>query len=533
MDGRRDGRRLLRPSFHLYLLASTLTVFFAQVPLGLFAAQSPLDSTAHVLLPAAATSLLYDAFYHRVVHSPAQYFGTMALLGVSTEMFWEVLEFGGDAAFGLTWQVDNADTMTDIICGIVGASLGAGIRLRIWTRARRTGTVRPRIQYRRTRARGRVVASGKVGVVGAAVAVVLAPPGYLAYLAWAMPPVPQIPVMATTLSIAAAMVPPPARPGGTAAPAPAAVSGAVVATGVPVPSVGPPIPVGPTPGFAAVAPGGHHVYVANREARVITVVDTAVNRVTATIPVPLGPPQYLTFSPDGRTVYLSIWDEARTISAIGVLDTMTNAVVASVPVRSRPYLAAVSPDGRQLYVPDHDSGTVSVVDTAARTVIGEIAVPAHPHWVAFSPDGRRVYTANHESNVISVLDTATRSVVGEVPAQRSPHSVAVHPNRPLVAATNYDSDSVTMIDTDTERVVATVRVGNGPQDVTWAPDGRFAYVADVNADTVSVVDAATMTVTATVPTGDAPTSVAVLSNGRAAYVTNLHDGTLTVLHVGG
>ena len=67
-----------------------------------------------MLLPAAATSLLYDAFYHRVVHSPAQYFGTMVLLGVSTEVFWEVLEFGGDAASGLSWQVDNADTMRDI-----------------------------------------------------------------------------------------------------------------------------------------------------------------------------------------------------------------------------------------------------------------------------------------------------------------------------------------------------------------------------------------------------------------------------------
>ena len=158
MDDRRDGRRLLRPSFHLYLLAFTLTIFFAQIPLGLFAAQSPLDSTAHVLLPAAATSLLYDAFYHRVVHSSAQYFGTMVLLGVSTEMFWEVLEFGGDAAFGLSWQVDNADTMRDIICGIVGAMLGAGIRLKIWTDTRRAGAARPRIRYRLSRNRRRVVA---------------------------------------------------------------------------------------------------------------------------------------------------------------------------------------------------------------------------------------------------------------------------------------------------------------------------------------------------------------------------------------
>ena len=140
----------------------------------------------------------------------------------------------------------------------------------------------------------------------------------------------------------------------------------------------------------------------------ITVVDTTVNQVTATIPVPLGPPQYLAFSPDGRTAYLSIWDEARTIATVGVLDAMTNAIVATVPVRSRPFLAAVAPDGRQLYVPNHDSGTVSVVDTATNTVSAEIRVAAHPHWVAFSHDGRRAYTANHESNVISVVDTATR-----------------------------------------------------------------------------------------------------------------------------
>lgn len=540
MNHRRDGRRLLRPSFHLYLLAFTLTIFFGQIPLGLFAAQSPLDSTAHVLLPAAATSLLHDAIYHRVVHSAAQYFCTMVLLGVSTEMIWEVLEFGGDAAFGLTWQVDNADTMNDIICGIGGACIGAGIRLWIWLGSRRAAA--PRIHYRRSRSRDHLLAGGKVGLVGAAVVVVLAPPGYLGYLAWAMPHPPEVPAVLTALSIAAAPPGPTtartlASGPPTLAPAAAPETAAVAPTGsvaasVPNPTVGTPIPVGPTPGFVVVAPRGHHAYVANREARVVTVVDTAVNRVTATIPVPVGPPQYLAFSPDGRTVYISVWDEARTVAALAVLDTMTNSVVATVPMRSRPFLAAVTPDGRRLYVPNHDSGTISIVDTATNAVTAEIRVPAHPHWVDFSPDGRRAYTADHESNLVTVIDTATDTVVAEVPARRSPHSVAVHPTRPLVADADYDSDVVTMIDTDSERVVATIPVGDGPQDVTWAPDGRFAYVADVDADTVSVIDVATMTVTATVPTGDAPTSVAVLPNGREAYVTNLHDGTLTVLHIG-
>ena len=308
---------------------------------------------------------------------------------------------------------------------------------------------------------------------------------------------------------------------------------AAVASSVPIPSIGATIPVGSTPGFVVVSPNSRQAYVANRAAGVVTVVDTAVNKVTATIPVSAGPPQYLTFSPDGRTVYVSIWNDERTIAAVGVLDTTSNSMVATIPVRTRPFLAAVTPDGTQLYVPNHDSGTVSVVDTSTNTVTTEIKVAANPHWVEFSRDGARAYTANHESNLVSIIDTADNSIVAEVPVQTSPHSVAVHPARPLVANVNYDAASVTMIDTGTEKLIATVPVGRNPQDITWAPDGRFAYVVNVNDNTVSVINAETMAVTATIPTGNSPTSVAVVPNGTGAYVTNLKDGTLMVLNIAG
>jgi YVTN family beta-propeller protein len=305
------------------------------------------------------------------------------------------------------------------------------------------------------------------------------------------------------------------------------------AVSVPIPSIGPTIPAGQTPGFVVVSPNGRQAYIANRAAGVVTVVDTAVNKVTATIPVPAGPPQYLAFSPDGRTVYVSVWNEARTIAAVGILNTTTNTITATIPVRTRPFLAAVTPDGKQLYVPNHDSGTVSVIDTTSNAVTTEIKVAPNPHWVEFSKDGRRAYTANHESNLVSVIDTSNHTVLAEVPVQTSPHSVAVHPTRPLVANVNYDSASVTMIDTESERVVATIPVGKNPQDITWAPDGRFAYVANLTDNTVSVINADTMAVTATIPTGSSPTSVAVLPNGTAAYVSNVKDGTLTILNIAG
>jgi YVTN family beta-propeller protein len=329
-----------------------------------------------------------------------------------------------------------------------------------------------------------------------------------------------------TLVPSAAPVAAPPAPGAEPADRPAPAS-------VPIPAVGATVPVGDTPGFVVVSPDGRHALVANQAAGVVTVVDTATNTVAARVPVPTGPPQYLAYSPDGRRVYVSIWDQARTVAAVGVLDTATNQFLATIPVRTRPYLSAVTPDGQRLYVPNHDSGTISVIDTGTNTVTSEIKVAPNPHWVEMSADGSRAYAANHESNVVSVIDTTDNSILAEVPVQTSPHSLAVHPNRPLVANVNYDSASVTMIDTNTDKVVATVAVGKNPQDISWAPDGRHGYVANTSDGTVSVIDTDTETVTATIPTGKSPTSIAVLPDGSAAYVSNLGDGTLSVLKIAG
>ncbi|WP_448640222.1 Hsp70 family protein [Geodermatophilus sp. URMC 63] len=306
-----------------------------------------------------------------------------------------------------------------------------------------------------------------------------------------------------------------------------------VAASVPVPSVAGTIAVGETPGYAVASPDGRRLYVAQGAAGTITVVDTEVDEVVSTIDVPAGPPRYLTLSPDGTRAYVSVWNDDRTIAAISVLDTTTGEFGATVPMRSRPYVSAVSPDGSRLYVPNHDSDVLTVVDTGTATPVAEIDVPPNPHWVELTPDGTRAYVADHDSDVVAVVDTATDTVVDEVPVGTSPHSIAVHRSRPLAANVNYDAASVSVIDTDSDEVLATVPVGEGPQDVTWSADGRFAYVTNVEDSTLSVVSADDLTVTATVPTGTSPTSVTVLPDGRKGYVSDLGSGTLTVLDLAG
>lgn len=304
-----------------------------------------------------------------------------------------------------------------------------------------------------------------------------------------------------------------------------------VATAVAVPTLGKPVKLASAPNYAAVSPNGHQVYIADGN-KSVSVVDTNTDTVTTNdIRVP-GPAQFLSFSPDGRYVYVSLWDrKGGSVHAVSIIDTSDNTVKETIPVETRPFLAAVTPDGAWLYVPNHDTHTVSVIDANRMVLVGKITVPPEPHYVSFSVDGTRAYVANHESNVVTVIDTATRKSLTNIKVGKSPHSVEHNPQRPLVINVNWDDGTVTAIDANTSKVLGTIPVGNQPLNVHWSPDGRYAYVVNSGSDNLSVIRADTLKVTATLPTGRHPTSIAVLPDGTKGYVSNRDDNTLTVVNL--
>ncbi|GAA4882401.1 serine/threonine-protein kinase [Actinomycetospora straminea] len=305
----------------------------------------------------------------------------------------------------------------------------------------------------------------------------------------------------------------------------------VVASSVARPTVGATVQVGSTPGYIEIAPSGDYGYIANRAAGVLTVFDTTRNQPTGVIPVPDGGPQFVAFSPDGTRAYVSIFNQDYSLNEVGVLDTESGTFVARVPTGVRPFALDVTPDGRKVYVPNHDSGSLTVIDTETDTVVNTVPLAPNPHWVDISPDGTRLYAANHESNVITTVDTTTDTVMGTVAVGKSPHSIIRHTTKPLVFNVNYDDNSVSVTDVNTNRVVATVPTPSHPQDITLSADGKHAYLATVDANAIQVMDTTTYRITAEVPTGRGPTSIAVSPDGRQGYATNLLDGSVTVINL--
>jgi serine/threonine-protein kinase len=333
----------------------------------------------------------------------------------------------------------------------------------------------------------------------------------------------------------------------------------VVVEAVAVPTVTARVPVPPTPGYIAMAPNGRYALIAHRTQMAVSVFDTRLAQITTTIPTPQAPPRFVTFCPtaedraagrSGDRAYISMFDDpadrppsGQDRHLVGVLDTTRNEMVATIPVGSRPYAAACSPDGRQLWVPSHDESRVDVIDTASSRLVRSVPVPPCPHWLAFSKDGRKVYAACHDSNLVAVLDPVTFTVTRTIPVGASPHSTAVSPDGRSLAVVNYSSSEVSIIDTERDVEVKRLPTGENPQDVAWSADGRLVYTANVDGQVngrpvgnVAVINVATggqsRLVTDDPNVDSAPTSIARSADGATGYVTNLRTGTVTVYALG-
>ncbi|GIF19001.1 YVTN family beta-propeller protein [Actinoplanes tereljensis] len=289
------------------------------------------------------------------------------------------------------------------------------------------------------------------------------------------------------------------------------------------------VKVGAEPEGVAVAPDGRTVYVANQNSKVLSIVDTATNKVT---PLTLrNTPRFVAVSRDSKQVYVSMYDTVLRGSGVAVIDAVGRTVERYLDTGNMPYALSVGPDGN-VWVPIHGEGRVQVFSAGDQKPEADITVPNNPHAVGFSGDLMRAFTANHESNLVAVIDMRTDKLLDTVPVSKSPHSIAVSPDGRRAMVVSYQTNTVDVIDTVTLKRTGPLPVGKGAQCVAFAPDGKHAYTVDEAAGTITVLDGQTGKVTSTVKVGRSPRTIGVAADGRFAYVANGEDNTISVLRVG-
>ena len=317
-------------------------------------------------------------------------------------------------------------------------------------------------------------------------------------------------------------------------------------------------------GALAVSADGVKAYVASSSDGGVAVIDTVIEAVTTTIPIPGNDIESdvldVAVSPDGTRVYAFSrnFGASPQNSSVSVIDTRPaspayNQVISTIDVGAPDYAyakrLAVSPDGARVYVLVLDSvgdGTVSVIDTTTNTVVGSpITVGNAPRNMVVSRDGARVYVTNTGDGNVSVIDTTTNTAVGApISVGGIPYAATISPDgaRLYVIASENNQGKVWVIATATDTVVGspiafgtTVPTGLilANADAVVSPDGKRLYVANAYASSdpllngdfgfVSVID-----INPASPTHK--TEIGGVDTGEGSFVAVSADGTLYALY---
>jgi YVTN family beta-propeller protein len=164
------------------------------------------------------------------------------------------------------------------------------------------------------------------------------------------------------------------------------------------------VKVGTAPRQLVFSPDGEYAYVTTQDG--IDVVDVATSSVARVFRRP--GPQGIAVSADGRTLYVTY----PSANSVRKLNAATGATLAVTKTGAEPY--AIAAAGPSFYVADMNDDTVSVVSAAASKVTRTIGVGRLPMSVAVTPNGKQVWVGNGLSGSVSVISVTSAKVVATI-----------------------------------------------------------------------------------------------------------------------
>lgn len=191
--------------------------------------------------------------------------------------------------------------------------------------------------------------------------------------------------------------------------------------------------------MVAVTPEGNRAFVANIGSGTVTAIDLQTGKKLQDIPTGAGA-EGIAFRPGTREV----WVTNREADTLSVIDADRLAVVATVPCPGFPIRIAFSARGLRALVTATKSGEVVAIDPQARRellrkmldlrVVAEapdrlfgdrFAGSPAPVGLLFAPSGRRAYVAATQSDRVIEIDTESLDVVRVIETGREPDGMAV------------------------------------------------------------------------------------------------------------
>lgn len=256
------------------------------------------------------------------------------------------------------------------------------------------------------------------------------------------------------------------------------------------------------------------VYVPNRSANTVSVIDPSTLKVVNTLKVGVDP-QHIVPSWDLQTLWVANNAEGRTDGSLTPINPRTGKTGASIPVDD-PYNLYWSPDGRYAIVVAEAFKRLDFRDPQSMKLEFSIETPscAGINHADFSMDGRYAVFTCEFGGAITKIDLIKRQVVETI-------KLSAYFDRPEVLALLAKPGKKPKKMADPGRPDTTVNTAQGmPQDIRISPDGKTLFIADMVAGGLHVVDLEPFRQTGFITTGTGAHGLYPSRDGKSMYVAN-------------
>lgn len=245
-------------------------------------------------------------------------------------------------------------------------------------------------------------------------------------------------------------------------------------------------------------------------------------------------------SPDGRTLYLPVYGS----TGVGkpgidghemlVVDLPTRKIIHRVDFGHgvRPHCVIYDRNSGLLYVTTELDDAVTVIDPKTLKIVAKIPTgQKQSHMLALSHDGKRGYTANVGPGTVSVLDMTAHKTLAVIPISAETQRISISNDNRMAFTSDQMDARLAVIDTATNKVRAWVKLPGVGYGTAPTRDGRWLLVAVPDSGVVAVVNLRTLKVARTIDVPSAPQEILVRPDGKVAYVSCNTSGKVAAINL--
>ena len=276
-----------------------------------------------------------------------------------------------------------------------------------------------------------------------------------------------------------------------------------------------------SPGEAVFGAIDGYVFIANRDAPEVAVIDAKKDTLAGTLALPFVADQALVSRAIMRLIVSN-----RAEKLVAIIDLPTRTVEANFRLPMTPDVMVLSPDGLRLAVADTEGGTIGLInfiDGTLNAVIDGLNAPAK---MTFDADGVVLFVIDDAEAEIKMINARKGELLpplslreaGAVPGATDLSALTRTPDGRRGFVTDALGGKGYVISFRDWTVTKALDLGKTPSRAYGTADGQFMLVANTGSRTISLISTELFEVEATLPGVGEVTSIATGFFETLAYV---------------